>query len=84
MPGRVHDARVFHQSDIYQALNRDYNALLDQDYHIIGDSAYPLMRNLLTPFRDNGHLNEDEIRYNVNLSSIRSVVESIWITERQI
>ena len=45
------------------------------DYHIIVDGAYPFRRWLLTPYRDNGHLNEQEKRYNRYLSSCRVVVE---------
>ena len=45
------------------------------DYHIIADGAYPFRRWLLTPYRDNGHLNEQEKRYNRYLSSCRVVVE---------
>ncbi|KAK5650044.1 hypothetical protein RI129_001073 [Pyrocoelia pectoralis] len=73
MPGRVHDARVLRTSPIYGHLTN--NQFLPQNYHILGDSAYPLMGNLLTPFRDNGHLNEDQIRYNTKLSTIRVVIE---------
>lgn len=75
MPGRVHDARVFRQSDIYGRITDLANPLIQHDHHILGDSAYPLMQNLLTPFRDNGHLTRDQINYNVKLSCIRSVIE---------
>lgn len=45
-------------------------------YSIIsGDCAYPLMVNLMTPFRDKGHVSAERIRYNQILSSIRSVIE---------
>lgn len=50
------------------------NPLLQHEY-LIGDCAYPLMLNLMTPFRDNGHLPAAHIRYNTRLSSIRSIIE---------
>lgn len=75
MPGRVHDARVFRSSGIYQKLINENNPLLPRDLHLLGDSAYPLMRNLLTPYRDNGHLNDVQNNYNYKMSSIRSVIE---------
>jgi len=43
--------------------------------HLIGDSAYPLLRNLMTPIRDNGHLTRSQNVYNIKLSSIRSIIE---------
>lgn len=75
LPGRMHDARVWRNSPIYGRLTNNENPLLPPNFHLIGDSAYPLMPNLMTPFRDNGHLNERQTNYNSKLSSIRSVVE---------
>lgn len=74
-PGRVHDARVFRSSPIYHHLTDRNHLLLQHNHHLLGDSAYPLLGNLLTPFRDNGHLTEDQIRYNVKLSTVRSIIE---------
>lgn len=68
----MHDARVFRQSDIFRRLT---NNLLPPDHHIIGDAAYPLLVNLLTPYRDTGHLTRAQIIYNTKLSSIRSIIE---------
>lgn len=71
----MHDARVFRNSPIYQHLINERNPLLLPEEHIIGDSAYPLMMNVMTPFRDTGHLTNAQSRYNTKLSSIRSVIE---------
>lgn len=71
----MHDARVFRNSTIYQRIVNERNPLLLADEHIIGDSAYPLMINLMTPFRDTGHLTAAQSLYNTRLSSIRSVIE---------
>jgi len=75
MPGRMHDARVFRQSELFAQLNRADNPLLPPNMHLLGDSAYPLMKNLMTPFRDNGHLTIEQNNYNVKLSTIRSIIE---------
>ncbi|KAK9687319.1 DDE superfamily endonuclease [Popillia japonica] len=42
-PGRMHDARVFRLSPLYQRLTDPVNPILRQDMHLIGDSAYPLL-----------------------------------------
>lgn len=75
MPGRMHDARVFRQSELFARLNNAENPLLPFNMHLIGDSAYPLMPNLMTPFRDNGHLTRAQSNYNIKLSMIRAIIE---------
>lgn len=45
------------------------------DYYILGDSAYPCLENLLTPYRDNGHLSRKQKNYNMKLSSSRVYIE---------
>lgn len=73
-PGRMHDARVF-RSSLYQSITNKNNPLIAPEYHIIGDCAYPLLQELLTPFRNTGHLTNRQIRYNTRFSSIRSIIE---------
>ncbi|XP_053407684.1 LOW QUALITY PROTEIN: uncharacterized protein LOC123548132 [Mercenaria mercenaria] len=69
-PGKVYDARVFRESPLYQTgQERCGNG------HILGDSAYPNISWLLTPFRDNGRLTEAQKRYNNVHAAIRSTVE---------
>ncbi|XP_066590569.1 putative nuclease HARBI1 [Prorops nasuta] len=57
-PGSVHDQRVFRQSEIADFLNEE--SKFPQDSHLLGDSAYELHQHLLTPFRDNGFLSEEQ------------------------
>ena len=75
MPGRMHDARVFRSSKLYNEIINAERPLISENMHLIGDSAYPLLKNLMTPIRDNGHLTLSQIRYNTKLCSIRSIIE---------
>lgn len=69
-PGSVHDARVFRNSSLCGTLQQKCG-----DHYILADSAYPCLRNLLTPYQDNGHLNDIEKNYNFTLSKCRIVIE---------
>jgi hypothetical protein len=73
-PGKVHDARVFRESPLYQS----GQARCDNG-HILGDAAYPNIPWLLTPFRDNGFLTDAEKRYNKTQSAIRCTVERAFV-----
>ena len=44
-------------------------------YRILVDSAYPCLRQLLTPYRDNGNLLPSHHRFNKTLSSQRVHIE---------
>lgn len=71
----MHDARVFRNSRIFEMLTNRDNPLLPQEQHLIVDCAYPLMINVMTPFRDNDHLPVAHARYNTGLSCIRSIIK---------
>lgn len=73
-PGRVHDARVFRISPLFNLL-RNGHPTISENEHLIGDNAYPLSAFLLKPFRDNGHLTPRQTRFNTRLSSVRSIIE---------
>lgn len=67
MPSRdgqdqTHDARVLRQSSLYD-IGENSNKIGPNKY-LIGDSAYPLFEWLITPFRDNGRLNQGQRRFN--------------------
>ncbi|CAG5037358.1 unnamed protein product [Parnassius apollo] len=74
-PGRCHDASVLHSSALYRRLIDPVHPLLSNCQHLLGDSGYPLSTHILTPFRDNGHLSDQETRYNVVHASCRSIIE---------
>ena len=70
--GSVHDSRVYRNSDLKAMLTAHP---LPAQYHLLGDSAYPLDSNLLVPYRDNGHLTERQKNYNNIHSSTRVHIE---------
>jgi hypothetical protein len=71
-PGRLHDARVFRNTTLSESLE---TLVEDPETHIIGDVAYPLQSRLMTPYKDNGHLSPNQIKYNKRLSMVRSTIE---------
>ena len=74
-PGSAHDARVYRNSPLYNAMQAGG---IDGDKFIIGDSAYPLSNHMVVPFRDNGHLTVDQRQYNTIVSSQRQAVERVF------
>ena len=72
--GSVHDARVLRVSTLGRMIESGAWPPAD-NLHLLGDSAYPLLPSLLVPYRDNGHLNDMQRRFNARHSSARSVVE---------
>jgi len=70
-PGSMHDARIFRLSSLSHKLKN----LSSSGYHILGDSAYPLTKELIVPFKDNGHLSPDQLKFNYIHSSSRNVIE---------
>ena len=77
MPGRAHNARVFAQSPIAEDLvNLCYieDGSLDETFHIIGESSYPL-NNYLTPYRVCRQNMTVQKKFNTHLASKRAVIE---------
>lgn len=72
-PGSVHDQRVFSVSGLQDFCNDE--SKFPNDTHLIGDAAYKILKTLLVPYKDNGHLTEKQKNYNYCLSSTRMVVE---------
>ena len=76
-PGSTHNARVFRNSPMGMALSGPTNELLLPDSYIIGDSAYPLTKFLITPFKENGRLTAAQRYFNRKFSSQRQNVERV-------
>lgn len=69
-PGSVHDSRVFRNSPLSNDLVNKC-----RDNYLLGDSGYPCLRHLLTPYPDHGHLTAIQQRFNLKLSKNRYLVE---------
>lgn len=69
-PGSVHDRKVFKNSPLCNHLEEKCGS-----YYLVGDSRYPLKKNLLSPFKDGGQLSRRQIYYNMKLSKTHYVIE---------
>ncbi|GLV40906.1 uncharacterized protein CBL_08480 [Carabus blaptoides fortunei] len=69
-PESVHDSRILRSSPLLDTLPEKC-----QGGYILGDSGYPCLRQLLTPYRDRGQLRRVELNYNIKLSQNRYIVE---------
>ncbi|KAG5879793.1 hypothetical protein JTB14_027201 [Gonioctena quinquepunctata] len=65
-PGSIHDSRVFRTSDLFPLGEH-----LCQPYYIVADSAYPSSNWVITPFRNNGHLDPIQVYFNTTVSKTR-------------
>lgn len=72
-PGKLHDARIFRMSFIYNTITT-----MNNTYHLLGDSAYPIMENLLTPYRDYGELSQEQKSFNLKFSATRVKIENTF------
>lgn len=73
--GSVHDSRVWNMSDIKHLITENDYRYFKNYYYLIGDAAYPLSNRMLTPYRDNGHLQQWQRIYNTKHSKTRVVIE---------
>ena len=85
-PGSLHDSRMFRLSSIRNRIEQDH--ILDFPIREIGgisigpvlvaDSAYPLSRYTMTPYRNTGRLTPEQKQYNKTLSRTRVVIEQAF------
>ncbi|KAJ8926567.1 hypothetical protein NQ314_021060 [Rhamnusium bicolor] len=47
-------------------------------YHILGDGAYSIREWLLTPYKDYGNLNNEQIHFNKKFSATRVLIENTF------
>lgn len=64
-PGSMHDGRIFRNSSLSTAIRLKF---ADSDHHIIADTAYRLLPQVLTPFRNRGHL--EDVGHKLPLSCV--------------
>ena len=82
-PGSIHDARVLRLSTLYQ--RAENNLILTEPVKringvtvrplLIGDSAYPLLPWLVSPYPHSHNLNRNQAKFNKILSKSRVTVE---------
>ncbi|CAI6373613.1 unnamed protein product [Macrosiphum euphorbiae] len=77
-PGSSHDARVFKNSLLGETLINNYQEMISKNLHILGDSAFPLLENLLVPYKATHILSDREKLFNKRLSSTRVVIEQAF------
>uniref|UniRef100_A0A0K8VVK0 DDE Tnp4 domain-containing protein n=2 Tax=Bactrocera latifrons TaxID=174628 RepID=A0A0K8VVK0_BACLA len=76
-PGRCYDAAVWQNSPFKRSIaNRVI--VIPNNYHPLGDGAYPLEMNLMVPYRNNGFLTTQQSKFNAVLSSTRVFVEQAF------
>ena len=71
-PGCTRDARVLRNSSMFE--DGEKGTAVGQGNFIIADSAYPLMKWIITLFRDTGHPTLRQHRFNRRLSSALQIV----------
>ena len=74
-PGSVHDARVFRNSPLFAAMSGNPSTVFPNNSFLLGDAAYPLSPQLMTPFKDTGKLTRHQSNYNFCQSSTRIAIE---------
>lgn len=74
LPGKSHDARVFKLSFISNELPN----ICQNNFHILGDNAYPLREYLLSPYKDFGALTRAQRTYYYKLSAMRVLIENTF------
>ena len=70
MDTREVDSRILKNSDLWTN-----GASMCENDHIIAYGGYPIQKWLLTPYRDNGHLDPYQRKFNRLFSSIRVIIE---------
>lgn len=59
------------------------NNVFPDNYFLLGDSAYPCLKQLIVPYKDNGHLTRSQRIFNQKLSSCRVKIENAFANLKQ-
>uniref|UniRef100_A0A8C5MCA4 DDE Tnp4 domain-containing protein n=1 Tax=Leptobrachium leishanense TaxID=445787 RepID=A0A8C5MCA4_9ANUR len=78
--GAADYARVLRLSPLGQSLSNPLKAreLLDEDFHLLGDSAYDCSSYILIPYEDYGQLTAAQQKYNSVHSTAHCVIETAF------
>lgn len=74
-PRSVNDARVWTLSTIKEKSLRNYEHYFPEQTHILGDKIYPVLFNLIPPFKDYGNIGIRERHFNKIHAQTREVIE---------
>ena len=85
-PGRSNDAHIFKNCSLLNHVSNNdvWNNMAITlsntkiPIHLIGDSAIPLMPNLMKPYPDTDQLSEEEKFFNYRLAVARRVIENAF------
>ncbi|XP_066603331.1 putative nuclease HARBI1 [Prorops nasuta] len=75
-PGSMHDFRVLKRSPVYEYAEQDTSFF--SGFYLLGDSAYyskHILKWIVPPFKDNGHLSRTQRNFNYHLSTARIKIE---------
>lgn len=75
-PGSIHDARLLRKSALYQK-NFENPNFMGENF-LIGDSVYPNLPWLVTPFKDTGRLTREQKIFNYKIAATRVVIENAF------
>ena len=77
-PGHAHNGRVYGLSPLAEELSElcyVEDRRLDETFHILGDSVYPLSNSLITPYRvRKQNMTLEHKEFNTHLASKRAVL----------
>ena len=73
-PGSVLDSRVLRNSNIFDSASNRHDNVFPKNSQLLVEAAYPL-KTWMTPYKDIGHLTEQQKTYNYLHSSTRMVIE---------
>lgn len=74
-PGSVSDTRIFRNSDLYQAVNQNFNNFFTNESFIVGDKAYPVLSWCIPPYINRGDMTPAKQNFNLRISQTRQVIE---------
>ncbi|KAK3917530.1 Protein ANTAGONIST OF LIKE HETEROCHROMATIN PROTEIN 1 [Frankliniella fusca] len=81
-PGSVNDSKVLQWSPLGHSLLHD-NDMFSEGEHILGDGAHVLTDKIITPYRNNGNLDERRGRHNLHHSKARATIERAFGHEKE-
>ncbi|XP_043485209.1 putative nuclease HARBI1 [Leptopilina heterotoma] len=73
--GSMNDARVWQLSDIHQESVLHSDDYFPNQCHILGDKAYKLNFNMLTPYKNFGNMPRVQVFYNLLHARTRQIIE---------